>query len=94
MPQGRVGNWRLTVGLPLRAVVQSVEAIHAAARSLGCRLSQPFMTLSFLALPVIPSLKLTDKGLVNVSDDWCNDGHIGVEITAQTIPSAPHVSLT
>jgi adenine deaminase len=33
---------------------------------LGGRLSDPFMTLSFLALPVIPELKLTDRGLVDV----------------------------
>ncbi len=34
--------------------------------SLGCSLQSPFMTLSFLALPVIPSLKITDKGLFDV----------------------------
>jgi adenine deaminase len=33
------------------------------ARSCGCRLGAPFMALSFLALPVIPNLKLTDRGL-------------------------------
>ena len=38
-----------------------------AARSLGCRLDDPFMTLSFLGLCVIPELKLTDKGLVDVA---------------------------
>jgi len=38
-----------------------------AARSLGCRLEDPFMTLSFLGLGVIPELKLTDKGLVDVA---------------------------
>lgn len=32
-------------------------------RSCGCRLRTPFMALSFLALPVIPNLKLTDRGL-------------------------------
>ena len=36
------------------------------ARHMGCLLSEPFMQLAFLALPVIPSLKLTDKGLVDV----------------------------
>ncbi|MEW5765845.1 MAG: adenine deaminase [Acidobacteriota bacterium] len=44
----------------------ALEALHGAARSLGCSLPAPFMTLSFLALPVIPSLKLTDRGLVDV----------------------------
>jgi adenine deaminase len=37
-----------------------------AARSLGCILEDPYMTMSFLALPVIPSLKITDRGLVDV----------------------------
>jgi adenine deaminase len=35
---------------------------------LGCTLEEPFMALSFLALPVIPELKLTDKGLVDVTE--------------------------
>jgi adenine deaminase len=34
---------------------------------MGCTLTDPFMTLSFLALPVIPELKLTDKGLIDVN---------------------------
>jgi len=37
-----------------------------ATRQLGSILPDPFMALSFLALPVIPSLKLTDRGLVDV----------------------------
>ena len=37
--------------------------VDAAVRACGCTLRAPFMTLSFLALPVIPALKLTDKGL-------------------------------
>ena len=51
---------------PLEEVAAQDEAIHTAAHALGCRLHSPFMTLSFLALPVIPKLKLTDKGLVDV----------------------------
>ncbi|MCU0612894.1 MAG: adenine deaminase, partial [Candidatus Eisenbacteria bacterium] len=43
-----------------------VDAMTAAARVLGCSLPDPLMTMSFLALPVIPELKLTDKGLVDV----------------------------
>ena len=50
----------------LTAVAEAGERLEAAARKLGCTLTAPFMTLSFLALPVIPSLKLTDKGLVDV----------------------------
>ena len=41
--------------------------LQRTTRRLGCRLPDPFMTLSFLALPVIPELKLTDKGLVDVT---------------------------
>ena len=37
-----------------------------AAKTLGCPLPEPFMALSFLSLPVIPELKLTDRGLVHV----------------------------
>jgi adenine deaminase len=38
-------------------------AIDSAAKELGSKLSAPFMTLSFMALLVIPHLKLSDKGL-------------------------------
>ncbi len=41
--------------------------VHRAAKSLGCGLPDPFMALSFLSLPVIPELKITDKGLVDVN---------------------------
>jgi adenine deaminase len=39
---------------------------NAGAHALGTSVDHPFMTLAFLALPVIPELKLTDKGLVDV----------------------------
>lgn len=42
------------------------EALDARAKTLGSTLSAPFMTLSFMALPVIPHLKITDKGLFDV----------------------------
>ena len=51
---------------PLAEVVEKARELDRAARSLGCVLPAAFMTLSFLALPVIPSLKLTDRGLVDV----------------------------
>ena len=51
---------------PLEEVRAQVEALTSAAHSLGCTLPDPFMTMSFLALPVIPALKLTDMGLVDV----------------------------
>ncbi len=51
---------------PLEEVVAQSHAIVAAVRQLGCTLEAPFQHLSFLALSVIPSLKLTDQGLVDV----------------------------
>jgi adenine deaminase len=51
---------------PPRAVADDLARAEAVARDLGCRVGAPFMALSFLALPVIPSLKLTDRGLVDV----------------------------
>jgi adenine deaminase len=44
-----------------------LETLHRAAKNLGCKIPDPFMTLSFLSLPVIPELKITDKGLVDVN---------------------------
>jgi adenine deaminase len=52
---------------PLEEVRDQVEALTTAAHSLGSTLSDPLMTMSFLALPVIPALKLTDRGLVDVN---------------------------
>ncbi len=52
----------------LEEVQQGLESCIAASRELGCRLTDPFMTLSFLCLPVIPELKLTDRGLVDVGE--------------------------
>jgi adenine deaminase len=48
-------------------VAEQHTELHRAARKLGCTLPSPFMTLSFLALPVIPELKITDMGLVDVN---------------------------
>jgi adenine deaminase len=51
---------------PLADVVERSRACTEAAERLGCRGSTPFLTMSFLALSVIPSLKITDQGLVDV----------------------------
>ena len=50
---------------PLKEVMKRIDDLNAAARSLGCDLDAPFMTLSFLSLSPIPSLKLTDQGLID-----------------------------
>jgi adenine deaminase len=52
---------------PLDRVAAAYGALKAAYRDLGGALPDPFMALSFLALPVIPALKLTDLGLVDVN---------------------------
>ena len=51
---------------PLAEVVERSRACTEAAERLGCTGATPFLTMSFLALSVIPSLKLTDQGLVDV----------------------------
>lgn len=54
--------------VPLAPLVSQLRAVKSAAHSIGCALEEPFMSLSFLALPVIPELKLTDRGLVDVNN--------------------------
>jgi adenine deaminase len=56
----------LLADLPLAEVVERSRACTEAAERLGCRGATPFLTMSFLALSVIPSLKITDQGLVDV----------------------------
>jgi adenine deaminase len=48
------------------AVRDRLVSLRAAARSLGVTLTEPFLQLAFLALPVIPHLKITDRGMVDV----------------------------
>jgi adenine deaminase len=71
-------NGYITAGLPLpiaglmsdqpiESVVSNLTAVNQASLRLGSSvIKDPFMLLSFLSLPVIPSLKLTDRGLVDV----------------------------
>jgi adenine deaminase len=51
---------------PVEDVVTRLEALQDMLHEQGVRDSAPFMTLSFLALSVIPALKITDRGLVDV----------------------------
>jgi adenine deaminase len=51
---------------PLAEVVEASRGCIDAAAKLGCTLPSPFQTMAFLALSVIPSLKITDHGLVDV----------------------------
>lgn len=61
---------------PAEIVLKELEDINGAARQLGCHLPSPFMTLSFISLPTVPKLGLTDMGLVDV----LNHALIDVEI--------------
>lgn len=51
----------------LETLTNQLRELAKASADLGCALENPFMVLSFLALPVIPELKLTDLGLVDVT---------------------------
>ena len=55
---------------PISEVRRKLDEVIGAARSLGSELHDPFMTLGFLALEVIPHLKLTDQG----GWTWINSG--------------------
>ena len=52
---------------PIETVRAAYDALLAAAKSLGATMADPFMAMSFMALEVIPSLKLTDQGLIDVT---------------------------
>jgi adenine deaminase len=51
---------------PLEEVARGLEEVEKAAQHLGVRVPAPYAILSFLALPVIPDLRVTDRGLVDV----------------------------
>lgn len=51
---------------PFETVTDALHHLRDAARALGCTLPEPFLQVAFLALPVIPHLKLTDRGLFDV----------------------------
>ncbi len=51
---------------PFETVRRDLYSLRAAVQAIGCQLPEPFLHLAFLALPVIPHLKITDFGLVDV----------------------------
>jgi adenine deaminase len=51
---------------PFERVRAHLVALREAARELGCTLPEPFLQVAFLSLPVIPHLKITDRGLFDV----------------------------
>ena len=56
----------LMADAPAAEAAKAEEALAQAAAAIGMEIPAPFMTLAFMALPVIPKLKLTDKGLFDV----------------------------
>ena len=57
----------LVTDQPLPKAMRLIDDLNATAHALGCDLAAPFMTLSFLSLSPIPSLKLTDQGLIDAT---------------------------
>lgn len=75
----------LMTKVPLEEAVQSLANLHEAIHTIHPKLDfHLFLTLSFLSLPVIPSLKLTDTGLFDVTTFQ----HIGID--ANTNEKADH----
>jgi adenine deaminase len=69
------GEVRAELALPIAGLISDRPSSHVrerlgelrrAARELGCGLDSPFLQLAFLPLPVVPHLKITDRGLVDV----------------------------
>jgi adenine deaminase len=71
------GGFHVSVKLPVAGlmstrnveeVTKECRILHEMLDDMGCKLNAPFMTLSFMALLVIPKLKISDKGLFNVEN--------------------------
>ena len=51
---------------PVDDVRQKISELESASQKIGCEIADPFMSMAFLSLSVIPELKITDKGLIDV----------------------------
>ena len=56
----------LMADAPAEEIAEKWQRLSDKTRALGCPFRAPFISMAFMALPVIPELKLTDKGLVDV----------------------------
>lgn len=70
-PNGRIADLALPIAglmspLPAEEIALKYQQVKTLACELGCPFAAPFMTLAFMALPVIPELKITDKYLFDV----------------------------
>ena len=66
----------LMTDAPPDQVTLSLRALKEHSRQIGCTLDEPFLQLAFLALPVIPALKITDRGLIDV-EQFCKVPVVG-----------------
>jgi adenine deaminase len=53
--------------LPAGEVMDRMNHLNETAKSMGCPMDAPFMTLSFISMPTVPELGLTDYGLIDVA---------------------------
>ena len=83
-----------------KTIANKLSVLKSAIRELGCDLHEPFLQLAFLALPVIPTLKITDKGLVDTTtctfinlrekkDDGGEKSMVGTAGFEPTTPTPP-----
>ena len=52
---------------PSEEVQEKIKELDIAAKKIGCKIDEPFMSMAFLSLSVIPELKITDRGLIDVN---------------------------
>ncbi len=57
----------------VETVIKKCDELKRGEKQIGCKLKEPFMTMSFLSLSVIPDIKLTDKGLMDVVNNKFTD---------------------
>lgn len=53
---------------PSEEVQEKIAELDKAAKQIGCKIDEPFMSMAFLSLSVIPELKITDRGLIDVNE--------------------------
>lgn len=64
-------------------VIKKSMELNKAAKSIGCKIDDPFMAMGFLSLPVIPELKITDKGVFNTASGSFIDIFTGKQLVAK-----------
>lgn len=63
---------------PLETVAREVAALEEAWKEIGCPMNAPFMTFSLIALPVIPEIRITNRGLADVTEFKLIETEIGI----------------